>query len=396
MKRYSILIAVLVGFVLMGADGCSSDPNVEGAKLDLRNKDFDRALQNVNTALENNPENAEAHALKGDILLQSAFEVQDPDEHTEQINDMVEAYQTAISLGHQMGNQLEVAYAQEFQRGVQAFNRGAENNDAYSESYQYFMNAATIQPDSTGPYVNGGYALMNAGRVEDAAVPFEKAVEMGDTDIQTFVYLASIYQTRGDNEEAVSVLERAEQIDPSDTDVQAQLLNAYQLAGMMDRAMSKYEQKIAEDPNNKLYQYNYGSLLLGDGEYDKAISHLSKAVELDPGYTNAHYNLGAAYQNKAVDYADQINELDDKLRADRANMSSAEIKAAEDKITELISMKEENFAAAVTPLENAKEQTEMEGGDASPICVALYAAYVQTSQLEKAQAIASCAGYDEE
>ena len=209
MKRYSILIAVLVGFVLMGADGCSSDPNVEGAKLDLRNKDYDRALANINTALENNPENAEAHALKGDILLETAFTVEDVDEHTAMINDLVEAYTTAQSLGYELGNALQIAYAQEFQRGVQAFNRGAENNDAYNDSYQYFMNAATIAPDSTGPYVNGGYALMNGGRTEDAVVPFEKAVEMGDTDTQTFVYLASIYQMKGDNDKAVSILERA-------------------------------------------------------------------------------------------------------------------------------------------------------------------------------------------
>ncbi|NND70806.1 MAG: tetratricopeptide repeat protein [Rhodothermales bacterium] len=396
MKRFSILIAVFVGFVLMGADGCSSDPNVEGAKLDLRNKDYDRALENVNTALENDPENPVAHALKGDILLEMAFTVEDVDEHTTMINDMVESYSKAASLGQELGNAMQVAYAQEFQRGVQAFNRGSNDIDQYSDSYQYFMNAATIAPDSTGPYVNGGYALMNAGRTEDAAMPFEKAVEMGDTDPQTYVYLASIYQMKENYADAVAILEKAEGVDPGNIEVQTQLLNAYQMAGMFDRAMTKYKQKIQEEPDNKLYQYNYGSLLLENEDYDNAIIHLSKAVELDPDYANANYNLGAAYQNKAVGYAEQVNEMDDELRANRSDMSSAEIKTAEDEINALIELKKENFSMAIGPLERAKELTEMNDGDPAGICVALYAAYVQTNQLESAQSIASCAGYDEE
>ena len=80
MKRFPIILSLLVGALLMGgADGCSSDPNVEGAKLDLRNQDYDRALRNLETALENNPQNAEAYELKGRVLSEKAFSTSEQD-----------------------------------------------------------------------------------------------------------------------------------------------------------------------------------------------------------------------------------------------------------------------------------------------------------------------------
>ncbi|NBW94064.1 MAG: hypothetical protein EBR20_06845, partial [Bacteroidetes bacterium] len=77
MNRFPLFLSLIfAAFLIAGADGCSSDPNVEGAKLDLRNQDYDRALGNLETALENNPQNAEAYELKGRVLSEKAFATQ--------------------------------------------------------------------------------------------------------------------------------------------------------------------------------------------------------------------------------------------------------------------------------------------------------------------------------
>ena len=59
----SLVLAVLIG----GADGCSSDPNVEGAKLDLNNGEYDRALTNIDEALATDPDNVDALVLKTEV-----------------------------------------------------------------------------------------------------------------------------------------------------------------------------------------------------------------------------------------------------------------------------------------------------------------------------------------
>ena len=116
-----------MGAFLWMAPGCSSDPNVEGAKLDLRNRDFDRALENIAEALARDPGNAEALELKGQVLQAQSAETSDPAEYMGMINEMLDAYDAAMAVDPGLDNSVSrsriMAYADVFRKGIQAFNR---------------------------------------------------------------------------------------------------------------------------------------------------------------------------------------------------------------------------------------------------------------------------------
>ncbi len=401
MKRFSLWLALFTfGLVLMGANGCSSDPNVEGAKLDLRNKDYDRALENINTALEKNPANAEALRIKGDILLAQAEATPDRDKHIMQVEQAIEAYRAAAAADPEMDatvkQAIDFAYAKEMNRGVQAFNRAAnaESEEGFVESASYFGLASSIAPDSSAPYVNQAFALMRGGQMEPAIEPLEMAIDKGEDDADTYIMLGSLYASFDRGTDAVEVLEQAAQKYPDNVELQSQLLNAYNAAGMSDRALDRYKDAVAREPDNKLYRYNYGSLLLEMEDYDGAIEQLEQAVRVDPDYANAQYNLGAAYVNKAVDANERLTELDDKLRAEKASMAAADVQKMEQEMEQLAERRRSLFQQAVGPLEKAKILAEAEGGEVGGICQALFSAYVQTGQQDKAESISECAGYD--
>lgn len=400
MNRFSIFLAPLLsGIMLMVASGCSSDPNIEGAKLDLRNKDYDRALENVDEALARDPENAEAYELKGRILQEHAETVEDPTEHRQVMDEMLQAYNRATELepSYQevVSERLRLAYFNEFSRGVDAFNRGSDDTSAYAEAADYFALAGEIQPDSAAAYVNQAFALLNAGNSEAAIEPLNRAVDKGDTQPETFIFLAELYIGDNQPQEAIDILERAAELHPENSDIQAQLLNAYVQSGEVDQAMEQYRTALNSDPQNELYLYNLGSLLLEAEEYEEAIEHLSRAVEIDPDYANAHYNLGAAYVNMAVDLSDDVSEADDRLREERAQLSDAEIAEREQEIEQMAQERRAYFESAVQPLEQAKSLMEASGDDPAAVCQALFSAYVQTDQQPKAESIAECAGYED-
>ena len=399
-KRIPLLLALLVcGFLFMGADGCASDPNVEGAKLDLKSKEYDRALENVEIALQKNPDNTEALELKGRILQEKAFTIDDPNEHANLISQMMEAFERAAILDPELDqtieNTLRIAYINEFQRGVQAFNRGRTNELEFNTAVIYFQAASVIMPDSAGPYVNQGFALMNAGRDAEAIVPFERAITHGENAADTYTFLSNLYLVNNRAADAVTLLKTARDLYPQDADMQAQLLNAYQLSGQIDLAMEEYGAAVAEDPNNKIYRYNYGSLLLDANQFDDAIEQLQVAVDLDNQYANAQYNLGAAYVNKAVTINDQINAIDDDLRANRDSYSDAEKNARQDEMDRLADDRRALFQQAIAPLEQARTLFEANGEDAMAICQVLFQRYVQTNQRDRAESIQACAGYDD-
>ncbi len=400
MKRTQLFFSLLIAAVLLtAADGCSSDPNVEGAKLDLRNKDYDRALNNLNKALETNPQNAEAYQLKGQALSEQAFTTDDPAEHARLLTDMKAAFENAVqydpTLSEAVTRSMRIAYANEFQRAVQAFNRGRNDDSEFSVAAEYFGNAATLQPDSAGAYVNQAYAYMNAGEPNKALQPFEMAIEKGDTEPETYRFLSGLYAANDRMDDAIATLETATRMYPDNVDLQTELLNAYQLTGQTDKAMDRYRAAVERDPDNELFRYNYGTLLTQTGDYDQALVQLQKAVELDPEYANAHFNLGAVFINKAVDVNERISKLDDALRAERSGLSDAEAERRDNEIAALTDERRELFRQAVEPLEKAKTMLETAGEDASAVCRALFQAYVQVNETDKAQAISECAGYDD-
>ncbi len=400
MNRFPLFLSLIFAALLItGADGCSSDPNVEGAKLDLRNQDYDRALRNLETALENNPQNAEAYELKGRVLSEKAFATQDQDEHISTIMDMLDAFESAVEydplLTEGVTNSLRFAFANEFQRGIQAFNRGRNDDSQFLVAARYFNTAGVIQPDSSGAYVNEAYAYMNGGQPESAIGPFEMALEAGDTEPETYRFLAQLYQTNDRSDDAVGLLEDAAAMYPENVDIQTELLNAYQLTGQIDKALERYSSAVERDPGNALFRYNYGSLLIQVGRYDEAITQLEEAISLDASYSSAYYNIGAAHINQAVDVNSEISDMDDELRENRDSMSNDEIEAAEAAIDAKVEERRMHFQAAVAPLEQAKELFEANGEDVGDVCRALYQSYAQTNQTDKAQSVADCAGYSD-
>lgn len=400
MKRFPILLSLFLAvFLIAGADGCSSDPNVEGAKLDLRNQDYDRALGNLETALEKDPANSEALELKGRVLSEKAFATMDQDEHIALIMSMIEAFNKAKSIDpllvETVTNGLRFAYANEFTRGIQAFNRGKNDDSEFVVAARYFNTSGEIFPDSSAAFVNEAYAYMNANQPENALRPFERALEAGDTEPDTYRFLAGLYQTYDRPAEGIALLEKANEMYPENTDIQTELLNAYQASGQTDKALDRYKDAVDREPDNKLFRYNYGSLLVQVERYEEAIEQLQAAIAIDPDYGNAHYNLGAAYTHMAVDVNAQISELDDKLRAERGGLSRDEIQKRENEIIALGDRRKELFGASIEPLENAKRLLEGSGEDAQGVCAALYQSYVQVNELDKARGVAECAGYSD-
>jgi tetratricopeptide (TPR) repeat protein len=356
MKRLTSLALAFAGLVLV-ISGCASDPYLEGARLDMRNQDYDRALENVERALAENPDNADALDLKGRILQQKAIGATSLDERERLIDEMVASYNRAAQVNPAAAPLIEQrlveAWIGQFQSGIEAFNAAQDTPGGYDIAARHFGIATRIQPDSAGAYVNQAFALMNADRERDAIDPLQRAIALGEDQPEMYARLASLYHMTEQSREAVRVLREARDRHPGDQDVQSQLLNAYIAADMVGDAMEEYRILVAAEPQNKYYRYNYGSLLLEAEQYDDAVEQLREAVRIDPSYPAAQFNLGAAFINQAVDAGERVNEMDDQLRAQRATLSREEIVRRENEIDALVEQRRGFFRSSIEPLERA-------------------------------------------
>jgi tetratricopeptide (TPR) repeat protein len=387
MRGYLMLCAlVMSGFLLGGVSGCAGDPNVESAKLYIRTNEFDRAVENANLAIERNPEDSEAHFVKGEALRLKAEREQLPmAERRQVLEQMTESYRRVQSLNparrEEVGNRLNAAWATEINTGVTILNRPDADAEALNRAVSVLQNATVIQPDSVAGHRNLAFALLRADRAMDAAEPFQRAIDLGEDQPTAFVYLARIRRAEGRAEDALAILENARRQMPGDPEIEVELLSAYVAAGQTDRALTAYQAAVASDPDNPLYRYNYGSLLLEANRYEEAIEQLEAAAMLEPDNQDAHFNLGAAYQNKALAVNRQIQEME-TARGNRAE------------IDRLVEQRTALFRQSLPHLVEARQQTEARGDDATSVCRALFQVYTQLNDQAAARNAAACAGID--
>ena len=160
MKRFSFISTLVLGALLVTSiAGCAGDPYLEGARTDLQNQNYAGALENIETALAEDPNNAVALELRGRILQEQSETVADPAQREAIIRDMMESYDRAAQIDPSMAllidQRLQIAWATELQEGIEAFNRGAEDESAYLSAAAHFANSTIIAPDSLGGYIFG-------------------------------------------------------------------------------------------------------------------------------------------------------------------------------------------------------------------------------------------------
>lgn len=398
--RQSALYAILSGvFVLAVLAGCSAgNPHMSEAEDALEQQNYDQALTSVDSALVQDSANVDAYMLKADILRQMADSTMPPDEYKELYERAREAEEKAIKFDEgvrsDIQTQRQLAYIQEYQRGADAFNRAQQsgNQEDFLMAAGFFGAASAIEPDSSGPYLNEAYARLNAQQREETIPILETYIQKADSvEENPYTILAQLYLTNDRAEDAISLLEEATEQYPNNEELQSLRLNAYNQAGATDKAMEAYREQIEENPDNATYRYNYGSLLLNAERHEEAIEQLSRAAELEPNNVKAQYNLGAAYVNRAVAFDDSLAALEDSVRQAERDFTDEE----EERIRELAQKRQTAFENAIPPLERAR-QLSSEGDDyRQDACTALFQAYVQTEQEDRAAQVEECAGYDE-
>lgn len=405
-RTVSVLCSLLFGGLLLASiAGCAGgNPFIGEAESQLENQNYEEALVRVDSALAqpelSSEEEAEAYLLKSQILEQKAADstaISGPEEHTELIRQAREAQNQAIevnpSLRSDIQGRRQLAYIQEMQQGADAFNRAREGQDQqqFAAAAAYFDAAGVIFPDSANAHLNEAYALINAGDQPGAIGPLNDYIQRADSvGADQYTLLGQLYLTNDRAGDAIEPLREAINQYPNNGDLQSLLVNAYQQTGRTQEAMNLYRRLVEENPDDALYRYNLGSLLLNTQEYDAAIEHLTRAVEIAPDNANAQYNLGAAYTNKAVAINDSIRVVEDSLRGNE-NLSQQQAQQLNQKAEQLAQQRQQLFQDAIPALERARQLAETsEEANVQRICDALYTAYVQTEQMQKAQEVEGC------
>ena len=365
---FALVVAVLLG----GADGCASDPQVEGAKLYLRSGELDQAMENLDSALAENPDNADALLLRAEVLRTMATEERDPAARQALVDRMVADLNRVETLAPGTADQERLqAWALTLTKAASLLN--AEDADV-DVAAALLRSSIELQPDSSQGYFNLGLTEIRRGDSEAAIAPLQRAVEI-DPSAQAYYYLGRSQLLSDMGTEALATFEMGAEAYPDDATLRTSLLDAYVRTGQTDRAIERYDAALQATEGSEeeaLLRYNYGSLLLQAERYDEAIVQLNRSLELNPDNGDAQYNLGATYNNQARALTEQANATADNDEAER-----------------LIARRDVLLEQALEPLLRARTLsagTETE----TNVCGALFRVYAQLGRTDEAAEANAC------
>lgn len=312
-KSKLFIIITLLGGLLLSGYQCSST-ELQTAKLDIRNGEFDKAIEVLNKEVQNNPKSDEGWFLLGHCYAEMG-----------DFDNMLASFDKSLAISNKfsedINNRKLGAWADNFNKGVILFRQGndTEIEDSvkiyYNNSLNAFETAAKIQPDSADTYKNMAFVYMRSGRSEDAIEPLLKLVELSQ-ELDGYRYLGEIYYTLGSKKEssfkndgkiqdsldaaanyasAIDILVEGRKLYPEDDEITRILNASYVGAGRIDEALESSELLVVKDPENEVYRYNYGVLLLQTENYEKAEEQLKYALKIKSDYENAIYNLAVTY-----------------------------------------------------------------------------------------------------
>jgi tetratricopeptide (TPR) repeat protein len=136
-----------------------------------------------------------------------------------------------------------------------------------------------------------GAALVEQGKIQEAALHFARAVELspGYAESQSDLGLALVFQ--GKLDEGIEHYRAAIASRPYLEKTHFNLANALLMKGQNDEAAKEYETTIQLNPGSLEAHNALAAILAGKGRYDEAIAHLRASLKINPSDPNLHFDL---------------------------------------------------------------------------------------------------------
>ena len=131
---------------------------------------------------------------------------------------------------------------------------------------------------SAQDYNNSGTAYQRAGRLHEATLAYQRAIEMKSTLVEAHHNLGTVYVMQGQLAEAIAAYQRVVQLRPDMAEAYIDLGRAYGFAGRLDEAIAEYQKALTHDATLPHAHYGIGVAYRHKGVFPEAITALEKAI----------------------------------------------------------------------------------------------------------------------
>ncbi len=149
-------------------------------------------------------------------------------------------------------------------------------------SIEVLSKAVQLSPGYADAQYNLGIALIEKERFPEAEAHLMEAIRLDPENFEARINLAWTFSSQNKWPAAIEQLEAALKIQPDSAQAQNRLGQALHKQGEMDRAFACFEKAVTFDSQLAEARYNLGAILAERGNISDALPHLEEATRLEP------------------------------------------------------------------------------------------------------------------
>ena len=247
------------------------------------------------------------------------------------------------------------------------------------EALLYFQRAVQIKPGYAEAHNNLGNALLQKARVDEAIVQEREALKIWPDFAEAHFNLGLALGQKGRIDESIAQFQEALRIKPDYAAAHYTLGYTLGRRGRVDEAISHYRGALQIKPDFAEAHNNLGTALRQKGRVDEAISHYQKALEILPDNESVHVNLANAFlQEGRADQA--IAHFQSALQIEPADMD------VQNNLAWLLATcGQASLRDGGKAVQLARRANELAGGKNPVILGTLAAAFAEAGQFDEAR-----------
>jgi tetratricopeptide (TPR) repeat protein len=194
------------------------------------------------------------------------------------------------------------------------------------EAIQAYKNAVSLAPELISPWNNLGKLYRRLERNEEALAAFQKAIEQNPSDEVAWNSLGELQHALGHNDEAIYAYLKAIEFSPNYAPSWTGLGNSYMAEGQLDDALAAHLKAIEIDNQNIDSRFALGDIYKLQGKIEDAGMVYRTVIELDPNNAQARNKMGGLHNSEAEEEGQLVNQ--NSIDSDQTSHPSDENLAA--------------------------------------------------------------------
>ncbi len=327
---------------------------VTSAKIYMQDSNWDAAVEQLETALEMEPKNAEANYLLGQLYAREG-RFDEMNKHFAAATEYTDIYLPDILAVR------EQYWIEKYILGVRSLD---ETN--YERAESALTIAILIDSTKTDAYRKLALTYLGENKPQQALALYETLVKRHPNDINLLLSTGNLYYSQRQYARVIPILQKILAIDPTHRDALANIALSYDALGEAQKARDSYQAAIAANPSDPGLIFLFGVHHYKEGNFQDAIILFEQALTIAPDDFDSMSNIGSAY----LSLAENIR----KSLKDKQNAAPKEALALKNEAIL-------NYQRAIPYLEKSLELQP----DAVLLWRNLAAAYIYTGETQKGE-----------